>query len=144
MALGGANIVKNAGAATQQVISQVSVPFRRIRLLASATLADLIRSFNLLVESVDRATLAARSLPFGGPYTYVQDVAFTNTVDTVIPHLLQTTNVRAWIGLPNGRTGFGGVTAGSPYAVVTLVDDNFITFAAKGTFTADVLLVVIP
>lgn len=131
----GATFIRNAGQPSESLVTQSSVPFPEFRIEESGGILGLVRNFRQLVEAVKAATVTSRSLPFGGPFTYVVGYSFSASTPVQIAHRLGTKNVRAWLG---HKSGPGDVSVGA-------VDDTYITLVPSAfTFTADVLLLVTP
>lgn len=132
---GGTAFVKNPGTSQESVVSQVAVSFPDLRLRGDSSLPEVIRQVNLLEVATAQATLSARSLPFGGPCSYLVGFQFTNATKVRLAHRLMTDRVRLWLGHKD--------TAGGDVAV-TAVDSNFVTVLPNATFVADVMFLTIP
>lgn len=120
-----------------KAVTKTAVPIHRPRMIAGSP-NEVPRIFNQHVDDVLKATLNARSLPFGGPKVIHEAVAFVNGQDVQVAHMLDTDRVFVLLGVPTVPT------AGSPYASVRSVDASFVTFKSGGTFTADVIFMVKP
>lgn len=117
-----------------RAVTQTSAPFDRYRLQGTATIADVVRQFNLFVAGVADATLGSRSLPFGGPLSYYEAYPFKNATAATIPHGLKTDRVRVWLG---HKLQAGDVT-------VVAVGVDSVTLLPSADFIADVLFLVAP
>lgn len=114
-------------------------PIRRFRLESKATLADVIRIFNLFEESVQDATIGSRSMPFGGPVAVFESVSFTSGQTVSLPNAIKSFRARVLLGAPSA------LSAGSPFATWSIsADGTSIKLAASGTFTADVFVLEAP